>query len=618
MNRYSGKILFIDLSENQTSTIETSIYSRKYLGGRGIGVKLLYDMVRPKQDPLGPENILVFMTGPLTGTLTPSSGRVDIVTTSPESNLLGGSNAGGFWGPELKWAGYDGVVIKGKAKNPVYIQIYNDEVKIKDAQKLWGKDVFETVKILRQGNEENQVACIGPAGENKSNLSGIAFNFRNYAARAGVGAVMGAKNLKAIAVRGTKGSDIYDTKALQEICLEIQNREKMMPLYKDAPSWHWKLFQSLEEDGKAFFGNYESFLWEDRIKAVQNVKEFIQQNHLKPESCLTCPLRCWAHFSIRGEEGAPIIACQGTWPSIAYFMKLSDPYYIWRIYTLCQKLGLDVGGTSAVMALAADLYEMGVISFKDTKGILFELGNGKAFAEAIEKLAKREDFGDILAEGIKKAVQKIGRGAERYAVHSKGGTELWLMEVRPFKGAALTCAVTDSGSCNRATYAFPDFYYRSMQKQAKMVAKNIVGKEDAADPTRYDYKPKMVLFYENMHIFADSLGVCAIPFQPVGLELWSRSFSACTGIKLQLKDLMLTVERIRTLERLFNLREGLKREDDTLSQRLFKEAIKEGPWKGEVLDREKFEAMKDEYYFLRGWDNDGRPTEKTLENLGLK
>ena len=175
MNGYSGKILFINLSENQISTIETSLYSREYLGGRGIGVKLLYDMVRPKQDPLGPENILVFMTGPLTGTLTPSSGRVDIVTTSPESNLLGGSNAGGFWGPELKWAGYDGVVIKGKAKNPVYIQIYNDEVKIKDAQKLWGKDVFETVKILRQGNEENQVACIGPAGENKSNLSGIAF-----------------------------------------------------------------------------------------------------------------------------------------------------------------------------------------------------------------------------------------------------------------------------------------------------------------------------------------------------------------------------------------------------------------------------------------------------------
>jgi aldehyde:ferredoxin oxidoreductase len=618
MNGYAGKILLINLSESQVSTMSTSLYLREYLGGRGIGIKILNDLIDPKRDPLGPENPLIFMTGPLTGTLAPSSGRVDVVTISPESNLLAGANSGGFWGPELKWAGYDGMVIVGRAEYPVYIEIYNDEVSIKTADKLWGKDVFETVKILKQDDDRNQVACIGPAGENKNYLAGIAFNYRNYAARAGVGAVMGAKNLKAIVVRGTRGLDVFDPKSLEETALEIQKREKTMPLYKDAPSWHWKLFESLEEDGKAFFGNYEPFLWADRNKAVKNLREFIEQNYLKPESCFACPLRCWAYFSVKGEEGAPIIACQGTWASIAYFMKLSDPYYIWKIYTLCQKLGLDASATSAVIAFAQDLYKRGIISIEETKGLSLEPGNGEALARAIEKIAKREDFGNILAEGIKKAAQIIGPEAEKYAVYSKGGTELWLMEVRPFKGVALSCAVTDSGSCNRATYAFPDFYYRSMKKQAEMIAKNLTGKEESANPKLYEQKPRMVIFYENLHIIADSLGVCAIPFQPVGWELWSRALFACTGIRLQADEVSLIADRIRTMERLINLRQGLTKENDTLSERLFKENIEEGPWKGEVLDKEKFEAMKEEYYFLRGWDKDGRPTEKTLEKLGLK
>jgi aldehyde:ferredoxin oxidoreductase len=618
MNGHTDKILFINLSEGQISSVATSLYLREYLGGRGIGVKILYDLIEPKRDPLGPENPLIFMTGPLTGTLAPSSGRIDIVTISPESDLLAGANAGGFWGPELKWAGYDGIVIVGQAEYPVSIEIYNDQVSIKPADKLWGKDVFETVKILRQDDEGNQVACIGPAGENKSHLAGIAFNYRNYAARAGVGAVMGAKNLKAIVVRGTQGLDVFDSKSLEETALEIQNKEKTMPLYKDAPSWHWKLFQSLEEDGKTFFGNYEPFLWADRTKVLKNLREFIEQNYLKPESCFACPLRCWSYFSVKGEEGAPIIACQGTWASIAYFMKLSDPYHIWRIYTLCQKLGLDAGATGAVIALAQDLYKRGIISIEETKGLSFEPGNGEALAKAIEKIAKREDFGDILAEGIKKAVQRIGREAEKYAVFSKGGTELWLMEVRPFKGVALSCAVTDSGSCNRATYAFPDFYYRSMKKQAKMMAKNLTGNEEAANPILYEQKPRMVVFYENLHILADSLGVCSIPFQPVGLELWSRALFACTGIRLQADELFLIADRIRTMERLINLRQGLKREDDTLSERLFKENIEGGPWKGEVLDKERFEAMKDIYYSLRGWDKEGVPKEDSLRKLGLK
>jgi len=614
---YAGTILDIDLNAEKISTIDTAAYCDIYLGGRGIGVKILYDRLAAGTDPLGPENYLVFTTGPLSGTTAPSSGRTDVVTKSPETGLLGGGNAGGFWGPELKWAGCDGIVIRGRAKKPVYLEIYNKHVVIKDAGELWGQDVYQTMELLRCDDPDLQVACIGPAGENKVNLAGIAFNYRNYAARGGVGAVMGAKNLKAIAVRGTRGIEIHDPKALLATTLQIQNRQKMMPLHRDAREWHWKLYQSLEADGKAFYGNYEASAWERRNEVREAFKKYIEQHQLRLETCFGCPIRCWATFSVAEGETAPVIACQGTCPSLSYFMKIADPAAIWRLYVMCQKLGLDVGGTSAVMAFAMTLYQHGVIDEKDTGSLGLRWGDADSAAEIIWKIAHREGVGHILADGVKKAAQRLGDPAKKHAVYGKGGLELWLMETRPFKGVALSSAVSDSGSPNRATYAFPDFYFRSMNEQAKMVAKNITGHEEAADPGRYESKPKMVVFYENLHILSDSLGVCSIPFQPAGLELWRQAFNDTTGRDCQLKELMQMAERIRNVERLVNLREGLTRDDDMLPAKLFSDALKDGPWKGAVLDRERFEAMKDTYYSLRGWDNAGRPKPETLERLGL-
>jgi len=245
-------------------------------------------------------------------------------------------------------------------------------------------------------------------------------------------------------------------------------------------------------------------------------------------------------------------------------------------------------------------------------------GNGNALVNLIRKIAMREGLGNILARGVKQASEAIGKGSEERAVYTKGGLELWLMEIRPFKGTALACAVTDSGSQNRATYGLCEFYYKSMKKQAETVAKNIVGTEEAAIPTNYELKPKLVAQYENLHILADSLGMCSIPFMPVGLELWAQAFAAATGIETTPKAFMLAAERIRTLERLFNIREGLTRRDDTVSERMFNEPLKDGAWKGEVLDREKFEQMKDAYYALRGWDPEGKPKQETLEKLGLE
>jgi aldehyde:ferredoxin oxidoreductase len=265
-----------------------------------------------------------------------------------------------------------------------------------------------------------------------------------------------------------------------------------------------------------------------------------------------------------------------------------------------------------------DLYSRGILTKSDTDGLELVYGNGDALVEMVRKIATRDGLGNILADGIKRASEKIGKSAEEHAVYGKGSLELWLMEVRPFKAVALSCAVTDSGSDNRATYGLCEFYYRSMKRQAETVAKNLVGTEEAAIPTKYEHKPELVVIYENLHILADSLGICSIPFMPVGMELWAEACSASAGIKVSPKDLMTVAERVRTLERLFNIREGLSRKDDTIAQRMFREPLKDGAWKGEVLEKAKFEGMKDAYYSLRGWNQEGKPRQETLERLGLR
>jgi aldehyde:ferredoxin oxidoreductase len=610
MNSYTSKILVVNLTSSRLEAISTREYAEQFIGGRGIGVKLLYELTPANVDALSHKNALIFMTGPLTGTLSPSSGRTDVISKSPETGLLGGANAGGFFGPQLKYAGYDGLVVSGEAPSPVYIDIFNDHVEIRDAGHLWGKGIFDTVKTLRKGDQDIQVACIGPAGENRVNLAGIAFSMRNYAARCGLGAVMGSKNLKAIAVRGTKGIDITEPDRLMDIAKKMQERIKAMPSYQEFPEWHHKLFMSLETDRKSFFGNYDDAAWEGRFEAYENARRFFRQAEFRLETCFGCPLRCWAYVNANGIGGGSIIACQGTLPSLANFTKTKDFSKLWKAYLLGQDLGLDISGTSATISYAMDLYSRGILTKSDTGGLELVYGNGDILVEMVRRIAMRDGLGDVLADGIRRASEKIGKGAEERAVYGKGGLELWLMEIRPFKAVALSCAVTDSGSDNRATYGLCEFYYRSMKRQAETVAKNLVGTEEAAMPTKYEHKPELVVIYQNLHVLADSLGVCSIPFMPVGLELWAEAYSASTGIKASPKDLMAVAQRIITLERLFNIREGLSRKDDTIAERMFGEPLKDGIWKGEVLEKEKFEKMKDTYYSLRGWNQEGKPKQE--------
>ncbi|WP_231833724.1 aldehyde ferredoxin oxidoreductase family protein [Pyrococcus horikoshii] len=597
---YAGKILFIDLSNHIINTIPTEKYAKDFLGGRGIATKIAYDIIPPDANAFDPENALIMMTGPLTG-IAPSSSRIDVVSLSPLTNLLGGSSAGGDFGAALKFAGYDGIVITGKSKEPTCIRIIDDEITFHDAEACWEYDVYDTVDCVKKlGREDVQVACIGKAGANLVKTAGISFSKRNLAARGGLGAVMGSKNLKAIAVAGTKGVKIKDTNKLMKVNFEIQRRIKESPSFKKYENWHANISLSLLKARRPYFGDYEEEFWEEAEEAAKNAKKFFEEKaSLRPSSCFSCPLRCWAWVEYKGEE-APMVACQGTFPAIIFILKIKDPELAWKVYLKLQREGMDIMSTVAIIAYASRLG-------------LVKLGSEDVL-NLIDKIINREGPGNILAEGIKRASEHFGVPA----VYVKGGMESWSSDIRPFRGVALAGAVSESGSISRAIHGFPASSYYTKPEKAKKVAKEIVGDESAAEPTNYKGKAKLVAYFENEHIIADSLGVCDTPMLSVPLELWAESFTAATGIEMSPEKLHFYAEKIRTLERMFNVRRGVNREKDTLSPRLFESVIHSGPWKGVKLDREKFEEMKDEYYMLRGWNENGIPTEETLKKYGLE
>ncbi len=509
------------------------------------------------------------MTGPLTGVAPPSSSRIDIVSLSPVTNLLGGSSAGGDFGAALKFAGYDGIVITGRSKEPTCIRIIDDEVTFHDAEACWEYDVYDTVDCVKKlGREDVQVACIGKAGANLvKTAGGISFSKRNLAARGGLGAVMGSKNLKAIAVAGgTKGGvKVRDTKRLMEVNFEIQKRIRESPAFKKYENWHANIALSLLKARRPYFGDYEEDYWEEAEEAVRNAKRFFEEMAtLRPNSCFSCPLRCWAWVEYKDEE-APMVACQGTFPAILFILKIKDPELAWKVYLRLQREGMDIMGTAAVIAYASRL---GLVKL-GTEDILW----------LIDEIVNREGPGNVLAEGVKRASEHFGVPA----VYVKGGMESWSSDVRPFRGVALAGAVSESGSISRAIHGFPASSYYTKPEKAKKVAREIVGDESAAEPTNYKGgKAKLVAYFENEHIIADSLGVCDTPMLSIPLELWAEAFTAATGIEMSPPEkLHFYAEKIRTLERMFNVRRGgVNREEDTLSPRLFESVIRSGPWKG--------------------------------------
>jgi len=607
---YAGSILFIDLSNGKITRELTSSLSRQFIGGRGINTKLLYDNVPPEVDALDPENLLLFGTGPLGGTTCPASSRIEVTGKSPITGLLGTSGIGGHAPVELKFAGYDNIAITGKADKPVYIWIDNEHVEIRDASGLWGKDTYTVPALIREelGDPEVKVLGIGPAGENLVRYAVVQGGIGNGAGRTGMGAVMGSKRLKAIAIRGTRGVKLANP---GEYLAESQ--EMYRQVLKHPNAIEFKNYgmarttdESLTHAGEWRAQNFQRSAWE-REKDVSPYA--FQEKHLvRRLGCFGCPIACKDVYNVPG-VGAGAIYCffhfHMTWATL-----LTDMNAWFESSLLCHKLGIDVTSLGTILAWTMELYQRGIISTKDTDGIPMEWGSREAIIGMTNKIVRREGFGDVLAEGIIPAARKIGRGSEEFAMHVKG-LPMLNYPANSSPGWALHAAVGPRGDAQKVCCPFEEMAWMA---------------EQATATSKYEGKAASLIEDEHNQNLADYLGFCrmlttsfnvGVP-KEVGIERFTELYALGTGTSISHEEVIEAIDRGLDLGRAYDCREGLTREQDRIPKRFLDTVVAEGPQKGAMVEEEKLEQMKSEYYALKGWDvATGIPMRETLGKRGL-
>ncbi len=618
---WAGQILRVNLSTREIikEPLDQKL-TRKYLGQSGINAKLLFDLSIPGADPLSPDNPLIFGVGPLGGSLAPCSGRFTVTSKSPLTGIFGDSNCGGHWGPELKNAGYDHIIITGKAEHPVYLWINDDHVELKDARHLWGKDTWQTDEMIKMqlAQPSAQIACIGPAGENQVRFAAIICNLARAAARTGVGAVMGSKNLKAIAVKGNRGLVVAEPENfLKEVyrCEEVIQQD---PLYEVATTLGTTAITGLAQMlGFLPTRNFQQSTFEE----AENINgEVLLKNYITSrKGCFNCPVSCSRFYKVTEGEYAGTV---GEGPEYETISALGskcgngDLSSILHANTLCNKLGLDTISTGNVIAWAMEAFQRGILQQKDLADETFDWGNHRAIINTIHKISAREGIGDILAEGALRAARKMG--GEEFVVHSKG-MDYPAVDIRGTKGMALSFAVSPRGGDHLKGLPLyevaPEVYQQDI--------KNEVGIDITPNYwAEYDTKAKLMSWHENWHCVVDSLGLCkleGIAIKPLKPAHFQRLISAATGWDMTVEELETIGERIWNLERLLGVREGIRRIDDFPPRRLYDEPVATGPAAGESLIHEKYEAMLNQYYQLRGWDeNTGIPLRERMQKLGLE
>ncbi len=618
---YAGRIGFVDLStgEIKEEELEEKI-ARDFVGGYGLGVRILFERQKAGVDPLGPENILGFTTGPLTGTPVPSGSRYMTVCKSPLTGGWADANSGGYFGSELKSAGWDAIFISGIAPSPKYLLVTNEEIKLKDASHLWGKDTSETEDILRQelGDPKIRVACIGPASEKLSLISGIVNDKGRLTARSGVGAVMGSKKLKAVVVRGKKKAAVADKDRLNQLRQDFlkQLRESppgMAKLLKDFGTCG--LTESLVMGGATPIKNWllagkQAFPTVDKIADAGAVTKY----QVKRFSCANCPIGCGGILSVTTGPYPVKEAHKPEYETIAAFgtMCLNDDLFsIIKLGDMCNRAGLDTISAGTVIAFAMECYEKGIITKEDTDGIELTWGNAPAIIAMLEKIIRREGLGDVLADGVRIAAQKIGRGAEECAIHV-GGQEPGLHNALflPGRGTGFVCDPTPGRHTAAAPLSRIDTGTAVIAPYPEL---QLTGFE------RYEYKSKgpasaTASCYWQIGTCA---GLCLFPVIFFGNFPLLDFFNAVTGWELSMSEALETGARIQTLRQVFNLREGIKPSQIRLPDRMAGIPPKsEGPLAGVTID---IDSLAYEYRKAMGWDPEtGHPTEDTLERLGLQ
>ncbi len=624
---WASKILHIDLAKKKIWTEELKKQlGARFLGARGINAKLLWALIKkPSIDPLGPENVLIFGTGTLTGTTAPSSGRTTVTCKGPATNLYLKTNMGGHWGAELKFAGYDHIVLHETSKSPVYIWINDDQVELRDASHLWGLNVRETDESLKQdlGDREAKVACIGPAGENLVRFAAVMNSVYHAAGRGGAGAVMGSKKVKAVAVRGTKRITIKDPDKFREVALSARES-----LAKDSGAqslYNYGTSGSIEPVNELHaFPNYNF-----RSGHLENVKPLTGQNlvekgYLKRRvGCFSCTISCHRYVSV--DEG-PYAGTFTGGPEYENFCALGggtwvlDTEAVLKANELCNLLGLDAISTGNVIQWAMETYERDILTKKDTDGIDLTFGNSEALVKTVEMIGYRKGkIGNLLAEGVKRAAEKVGKGSWKWAICNSKGLEQSSVETRSAKSYALAFAVNPRGPDHLHTETFAEF---GASPEAIALIEKITGDKKWASPRYIEFRPEIVRWHEDCYAVTDSLGFCAFTSTAaygVTPSNMAEMFTFATGIPMTENEIMLAGRRIVTLEKCFNIREGADRKLDDLPWRLMHEPVASGPTKGFVNSEEEMNGMLDKYYTLHGWDlKTSWPYKETLEMLKLK
>lgn len=610
---YAGKILRVDLSKKNKIRVDRLDirFAKKFLGGKGFGAKLLYDFLPPNVDPLSPQNLLMYCTGPLTGTLAPCN-RHCIVTKSPLTGTFADSYAGGHFGQELKYAGYDVVIIRGKAEKLVYLQILDDDIQVVNAEHLRGLDTYQTYETLQSDVNDRtvKISCIGPAGENLVKFALIDCDYHRQAGRCGAGAVMGSKNLKAVVARGTKGISVADREKLTK---EVQK------IYHDMAVSEKETARWLKRGGTpAFvrFSNLQGFYpvknFQDGFsETAENLDDVNQRKSywIREYGCFACPLHCSKIGMIRKGPYAGQICDVIEYENgglLGANCGIDDVEAVAYTQNLCDRLGLDGISTGNIVGFTMECYEKGILKRRDVESLDLTFGNWKAQIELINLIAYRKSIGDILAEGVMRAARYIGKGAEKLAVHIKGlESPAWGPRGSPGEGLAL--ATADRGGCHQRAWPIGFEVFGDTWPGGHALERlSIEGKADA-------------VIWEQNHLAAlYSLVICEI-FSHAGItnESYLRLLSATTGWDMTYSKLLEYGERTWNLIRLFNWREGFRRSDDNLPSR-FKEALPSGPAKGHKFTDENINKMLDEYYDKRGWDKEGKPKRKKLDELGLE
>jgi aldehyde:ferredoxin oxidoreductase len=610
---YAGKILRINLS-NKTSKEErlSEEMAQDFIGGAGFGIKHLFDEVEPGIDPLGPDNILVFAPGPFTGAGVPCASRMAVTGKSPLTGAVGMALSGGEFPTEIKFAGWDAIIIEGKADKPTYVAIKGKDVRFRDATQCWGTLTFDCQQIIKNElrDQNARVCCIGPAGEHLSKMACIV-NERRAVGRKGLGAVMGSKNLKAIAIRGTDAVGIASEEKYKIA------RAAMLKAFKESPVLYPEFSHHgtpMVTDLTGAMGVLPAKNWTatGEFVPVEGIGRDAQATRIVGrEHCHNCPVGC-SQLKVAQTGSYAGILTEGpdfetvySFGSVVGIDKV-DP--IIAADRLADELGLDTISAGVTIAFAMELFEKGILTLEDTDGIDLRFGNDKAIMELLRKVAFRDGLGDLLADGSLAAAKKIGKGTEKYAMQVKG-LELPGYDVRALKAHGLGYATSYTGADHCRGYAFQEVFGVPVPWEVDRFA--------------IEDKGKLTIWNQDVRTSTlDCAPMCAflldMAVPATACQNTATLMEAVTGLVFTPEEVMEVGERVNNLAKAFNVREGFTRADDTLPERLMTEPLEFGASKGHVISREDLDTMLDEYYSLRGWDvKTGMPTREKLTDLGL-